>query len=565
MQPEFIAEKITQGLTAAKALHAGGHLDEARRACSLVLQLDPHNRGAKYRLGLIARQERQFDVAATHFADLLDGADDAGVAVLLAMTWREAGQQQQAIDLVARLAPRLPPNAELLVEQARSLIDLGRPAEAILILDRAIAHAPQSAVAHTVLGLARRKTGDKAGAYAAYQAALAIDPHQAVAANSAGSYLLEREDFAGAIACYRQALVKRPNFSKARKNLAYALSLNHESAAARDTFEALLKDNPDYADAHKDFGIFLLSQGDYTRGWTEYEGRWNADGGNGPDYGQGLPRWDGMPLQGRRLLLWGEQGLGDQILHGTMLRDAIAQANGPVTLAVEPRLAPLFARSFPGHEVVALGQPVAADLQVPFGSIGRWLTHRPEQRDGAYLVADAARRQMLRQRYAALAGGNKIIGLSWRSVSQHVGAYKSLDLETLLPVLRKPGVTWISLQYGDVAAELAQFAARHGVTVHQDAEIDATQDLDGLAAQIAALDGVLSASNSTVHLAGGLGQRCWVLLSAGRGRLWYWPPQEARTPWYGSLNLLWQARPGDWTSGLAAASTALDGMGPVAR
>src|SRR5690606_18811571 len=105
----------------------------------------------------------------------------------------------------------------------------------------------------------------------------------------------------------------------------------------------------------------------------------------------------------------------------------------------------------------------------------------------------------------------------------HVGSYKSLSLDDLLPVLQRPGTTWISLQYGDVENDIMAFARKSGITVHRDPDIDSMQDLDGLAAQIAALDGVVSSSNSTVHFAGALGKPCYVLLAQGRGRMWYWP------------------------------------------
>ncbi len=561
MQPDRIAQKIRLALGTAKRLHVSGHLGDAQRACELVLKLDAGNVAALTRLGLIAKQERQAEEAIAHFSAAVAAApQDVYALRLLASTLREQRRPEEAVALLERSLPQLPrPSALLLNEQGRCLLDLGETEKALACFEAAAARAPQNAEIASMLGLARRRIGDKAGARAAFQTALALNPDDAAAMNGIGNDALEQEDFAAAADWYRRAIAQRPKFLKAQKNLAYALSLANDVAGARAAFERVFEIHRDVAEAHMDYGLFLLSIGDYARGWQEYEHRWRFDGFGEQDWGGGLLRWSGEPLNGRHLLLWGEQGIGDHILYGTMLPDAIRRAGegvggGEVTVAVEARLVPLFARSLAqtGATVVERGADIAADVQCPLGSLGQWL--RPSPADcgnGRYLQADAARSAMLRNRYAALGQpGDRLVGLSWRSANWHVGHYKSLNLETLLPVLQRPGFVWVSLQYGEVASEIAQFTQRHGIVIHQDAEIDAMRDLDGLAAQIAALDAVVSSSNSTVHFAGALGVPCDILLSAGRGRMWYWPPQGETTPWYDSIRLVRQAQAGDWASAL---------------
>lgn len=563
MLPDPIAEKIRQTLATAKALQAGGRFDEARRACDLVLKVDPQNLRARLRLGLIANAQGLYEEAAGYFGAAATLAPrDAYALRMLAMAWRQAGRPEQAEAALDRMMPILPPDPELLLEKARCRIDRDAASEAVPYLEQAVALAPDHAQANSFLGIARRSTGDQAGALAAFQAALALDPRDVAALNGIGNDLLERERFDEAVVYYRRALELQPGFMKAHKNLAYTLSLTDDAVAARACFEDLLARYPHYAEARMDYGLFLLSGGDYARGWQEFEGRWNFDGYKEPDWSAGLPRWDGAPLRGRRLMLWGEQGIGDHILYGTMLPAIIRRAAGPVTVAVEKRLVPLFARSLASGQVrvIERGQAVDADLQCPFGSMGAHLQAAPHDGSGGrYLKADPERVTALRARYQALGrSGDRVIGLSWRSINWHIGAYKSLDLKALLPILQKPGIVWVSLQYGDVSREIAKLAARKGIVVHRDSEIDATNDLDGLAAQIAALDGVVSTSNSTVHFAGGLGRPCWVLLPFGRGRMWYWPRHGIHTPWYSSLRLIRQQAPGDWSVVLDAVSEALD-------
>jgi tetratricopeptide (TPR) repeat protein len=559
MQPDRIAQKIRQALATAKRLHVSGHLGDARRACELVLKLDTGNVWAHIRLGLIARQERQPDEAIARFAAAVDSAPANTFAIqLLASSLREQHRAGEAEAMLDRILPGLPLPI-LKYEKGRCLLERGATAEALACFEAAAAEEPKNAEILSVLGVARRRTGNKAGAAEAFSAALALNPDDAAALNGLGNDALEHEDFTAAVEWYQRAIAKQPEFAKAQKNLAYALSLTNDVEAARAAFKRVFEIHPNLAEAHMDYGLFLLSIGDYAHGWQEYEHRWRFAGFGERDWSGGLPRWDGTTLQGRHLLLWGEQGIGDHILYGTMLPDAIRRAAGRVTVAVEARLVPLFARALAqdGVSVVERGAAVVADVQCPFGSLGQWLRQRPEDcGSGRYLKADAERSARLRSRYAALGRrGDRLFGLSWRSANWHVGSYKSLSLETLLPVLRRPGCIWISLQYGEVGAEIARFAERHGITIHQDAEIDTMRDLDGLAAQIAALDAVISSSNSTVHLAGALGKPCDVLLSAGRGRMWYWPAGNSiyggeRTPWYDSVRLVRQPRPGDWDAAL---------------
>jgi tetratricopeptide (TPR) repeat protein len=562
MQHDRIAQKIRQTLAAAKKLQVGGHLDDARRACELVLRLDPRNAPALIRLGLIAQQMQAWDEAIAQFEAATDAAPDNAYAVqLLAGCLRRQRRGDEAEALLDRVLPRLP-RPILSYEKGRCLLDRGATAEALACFEIAAAGEPDNAEIHSMLGVARRRSGDRGGARAAFETALSLNPNDVAALNGLGNDALEREDFSTAIDWYRRAIAAQPRFVKAWKNLAYTLSLAGDAAGARAAFETIFGIYPNLAEAHMDYGLFLLSLGDYANGWREYEHRWRFDGFSEQDWGGGLPRWDGTALQGRHLLLWAEQGIGDQILYGTMLPDALRRAAGRVTLAVEPRLVSLFARTLASGDVAVVerGTSVAADLQCPFGSLGQWLRPTPgDCGNGRYLRADPDRTATLRKRYAALGRpGDRLVGLSWRSANWVVGKYKSLSLEALLPVLRRPGFVWVSLQYGEVSAEIAAFAARHGIAIHQDTEIDAMRDLDGLAAQIAALDAVVSTSNSTVHIAGALGRPCDVLLSAGRGRMWYWPARGETSPWYETIRLVRQARAGDWSDALLQLGRLLD-------
>lgn len=548
--------QIDKALLMAKALYGKGHMKEAQHACNLVLRIDPVNSGALVRLGLIAKHERRLADAIRHFAATLEATpDNLFAARLLIASYREVRSLDVAEDLLATWLQKEPKDADLLFEKGRCLLDRGALAAAASCFETMSAIRPKDPRGFSFLGIVLRRLGEKQKAYAAFTAALALDPRDPAALNGVGNDYLEREDFARAADHFRRALAEEPNFAKARKNYAYALSLLGELAPARGAFEDLLARHPDFADGHMDYGLFLLSIADYGRGWAEYDWRWKSEQYQERDWSGGLPRWDGTPLGRRHLLLWGEQGIGDHILYATMLPDIIARAAGRITVAVEDRLVALFARSLADYpvSVIARGAACDADTHCPFGSMGQWVRRRPDDFSGSgvFLKPDPRRVAELRRRYAAFGRpGDRLIGLSWRSANWHIGHYKSLSLNTLRPILERPGTVWVNLQYGDASQEVAAFTRDTGIVIHSDPDIDSMHDLDGLAAQIAALDGVVSSSNSTVHIAGALGAPCHVLLAQGRGRLWYWPRQGERTPWYDSIRLARQAAPGDWSAAL---------------
>jgi hypothetical protein len=255
------------------------------------------------------------------------------------------------------------------------------------------------------------------------------------------------------------------------------------------------------------------------------------------------------------LLVWGEQGLGDQILHAGMVPDLGGRA-GSVILEAEPRLVPLFARSFPDVKVIARGPKLfagAIDAQIPSGSVGQFVRTSwdafPRRRTG-YLVADEARVERLRAQVAR--GGGAAIGLSWISKNPTHERAKSAALRDFEALMRAPGLRFVDLQYGNTTSERGALARDLGVRIEHIDEIDNTNDIDGLAALIAACDAVVTVSNTTAHLAGALGKPVWVLVPHGRAHLWYWFDDGDDSPWYPRVQVRRQKLGQTWAQLIAS-------------
>jgi hypothetical protein len=288
-----------------------------------------------------------------------------------------------------------------------------------------------------------------------------------------------------------------------------------------------------------------LVTGDFDNGWREYNWRWRMQDFSSRHAEYDKPLWDGGDLGGKRLLVWSEQGIGDEIMFAGLIPDLIERGID-VILESEPRLVPLFARSFPPVTCIAKGganQPF--DFHIPTGGLGQVL--RPSLGSfpdpAPYLVADPELRTTLRDRYHNQ-GAGALVGLAWHSASPYAGRESSLTLPELHPLLETPEVTFVNLQYGDTADQRSAFARETGIDIVHDDQVDQMADMDAFASQVAAMDLVVSIDNSATQLAGALGVPTWGLLRAVP--FWLWGMNGDDSIWYPSMRLFRQSRPGDW-------------------
>ena len=392
-----------------------------------------------------------------------------------------------------------------------------------------------------------------------HQRALALDPDRAEAHYNLARVLRSLNRFDDAREHFQTALALDPNFPRAREaqvGIATAFAALRRYDEAEQCFEHLVSAQPDFALAKCYRALMYLSLGRFAEGWPLFESRWDAGLQSiGPNKYDQMP-WSAEQVPGT-LLIWGEQGLGDQILYASMVAEAASYATATI-LEVEKRLVALFARSFPGVQVVAsAAEPYQNrfDAQVAIGSLGRFL--RPSWQafprpPAPYLAADQAQTGALRSLLTK--GGRAVIGLSWRSYNPESGRYKTARLADFAPLLRLPGYRFIDLQYGDTREERDAIARDFGVQVERLEDIDNTNDIDGLASLISACDAVVTVSNTTAHLAGALGKPTWVLVPLGHSRIWYWFDDQTESPWYPRVRVWRQGAGQSWAELIASAT-----------
>ena len=418
-------------------------------------------------------------------------------------------------------------------------------------------YAPRPGQVPLAVGPARPLSDDVAAASPVDVVPSSIDP-QAVRLYKQGNELSDRDQWAEAEGRFREAVKLDPGFAEAHCNLGVVLQFQGRLDESVLSFEQSLSIHPDAPAPHFNLAMSRFLQEDFARAWPEYEWRWQCKTfGNRPAAAIRLaPPWDGSPLDSRTILVYGEQGIGDEIMFASCLPDLIEQAQRCV-VACEMRLVPLIARSFPAAHVVPVHQledPARVaelgqlDVQIAAGSVPQHV--RPSRasfpRCDSYLRADPLKVQRWRERLAALEPGLRI-GISWRGGKEPLEVRRrSTTLRQWQPILSVPGVCFVNLQYGPRATELARIQTESGIQVHDWPDVDPLLDIDDFAAQISALDLVISIDNSTVHLAGSLGVETWMLSSFPSSSYWRWSLDRDDTPWYASVRNFRKTQSATW-------------------
>ena len=486
---------------------------------------------AAFDAGTSAFRAKDYAAAVECFKTVVElRHDDADAHNYLGLSYLEQGNHEDAADcflLALHYHPQFPPALYNLALVALRRADLD---EAVACLERAIAQMPDYAAAHNNLG-----------------------------------YVLCRElgDFERGAEHIRVALRLVPDDSEALCNYSMVLIQEGRSEDALTICDQQLAANPGLHEARLNRAIAMLKLGRFAEGWPDYEAR-KLTRSNYVPRSLPLPDWRGQVLRDKRLLVYAEQGLGDQIMFASCLPDLLDRVGGCV-IECAPRLAPIFRRSFPTATIkpqarddarlASLVEAARFDYQVAIGSLPGYFRRNWSDfpQHNGYLHADAARVAYWKDRLDALGPGLKV-GISWfGGVASTRRAARSTQLQDWLPVLSQASCSFVSLQYGDVSGELETVSGEHQVNIHRWSA--ANDDYDETAALVTALDLVISVQTAVVHLAGALGKPAWVLVPAVAE--WRYLQSGDSMPWYPSLRLFRRRCANGWESVIAAVSVEL--------
>ncbi len=349
----------------------------------------------------------------------------------------------------------------------------------------------------------------------------------------------ERGNLTSARADLEQARPMSPNPDDFAAAEALCAFVDGDLEAAYNHFDSAVSVSANVADARVNRGVVRLLQGRIEDGWADYEMRHKRRWARTVKRPFPYPKWQGEDLEGKTLLLWGEQGLGESILCGSLISDVAAEASH-IVLECDERLAPLFDQAFSNIDVRVQKTPPDPKIHSPDyqASLLDLVLYRASDAGNrkpseAYLKPNADAVARLRSKYSDAAKGRPLVGLSWGSPKAMAARTKTISPESWVPLLSVKGVAFVNLQYGEARNAMDGLAEQAGATLINDANVDLDGPLDAPADQIAALALVISVSTSAAHLSGALGQQTWVIIPPiGPTGMWYWFTEREDSPWY---------------------------------
>lgn len=541
-RPDYAEAHYNRGV----ALQALGRPEEALAGYDKALALRPDYADALInRGGALKELERLGEALACYDRALVLRPDSAEAHYNRGGALRELGRPGEALASYDKALALNPRYVEALVNSGVVLNELERPEQALANFDKALEIAPGDAEAHNNRGVALTALGRAEEALACYDRALALKPDYAEAHNNRGaelSFLRRPEE---ALASFDRALAIRPDYVEALNNRGLELLGLKRIDEALASCDKALSLQPDYVEALYNRGWIALFMGDFARGWKGYELRWAKKGAPPRDMIPPFPPWKGEDLNGKRILIYEEQGSGDVIQFSrflTRLRAMGAQVVFQLRPALHQILRP-FATTV--DLVPRLPDGESFDFQCALLSLpavlGTTLDNIPAEMP--YLEPESARVDHWRRRVGDR--GFKI-GICWQgNPGTKIDIGRSVPLRCFAPLAAIPGVRLISLQKNHGLEQLTN--SPPGMTVETlGAAFDGGADAFlNSAALMFSLNLVVTSDTAVAHLAGALGRPVWVALKWVPD--WRWMMDRSDSPWYPTMRLYRQTIRDAWS------------------
>jgi tetratricopeptide (TPR) repeat protein len=441
---------------------------------------------------------------------------------------------------------------EVLFNRGNMLMELRRPVEALVSYDKALALQSNHIELLSNRGNALRDLQRPIEALACYDRALALNPAQAEVLNNRGNALLDLNRPAEALTYFDQALALKSDYIEALINRGNALGDLLRPADALSSYEHALTLMPDQADAHWNRSLIWLAEGDFERGWREYEWRLRRMSAGRRDFPQ--PMWSGEDsIAGKTILLHAEQGFGDTIQFVRYV-PLVTARRATVVLQVQGSLKALLSNLRGVSAIIDQDESLPPfDLHCPLLSLPLAFktTLDTVPFDIPYVRPSAGR---VKKWSVRIAGANSLrIGIAWSGSSTHKNDHnRSIALSRLAPLLAGSRIKWVSLQREVRDADLRTLESLPQVAA-LGREFD---DFADTAAVISLLYLVISVDTAVAHLAGAMGKPAFILLPF-KGE-WRWLTGRDDSPWYPTARLFRQPSAGDWDSVIARVGEVLD-------
>ena len=440
-----------------------------------------------------------------------------------------------------------PKNIIIFIKKIECLLLNGNTEEALELCSDAILIAPDNSNLYISQGQIFQKSKKFNKAIDSYNKAIKLSPNSKEAFNNKAFSLECLRDFEAAVVCAQKAIEIKNDYSPAFFNLGVSAMHLRLFDLSMQSFNKAIKLEPNCEKYKFAKATLLLLYGDFNNGWALWESRWKLDKLFSPKLETNRPVWTGN--KNAKLLVWPEQGIGDQILYSPLLSDLSSKCS-ELILILDSRLIPLLTRSIGDFCTIYPDNGKESELDydehIAMGSLCQYFRINKKDFESSrygFLKDDKVKTACIKKNLLSSAPlNNKLCGISWKSSSKSL--HKNIPLKSFIKLLDLKGYTYVNLQYGDTADEIKLVRDELGIDIISYDEVDNFNDIDGLTSLIQACDVVISIDNLTCQLSGALGKKTHLIISYGGG-WWGWMADGSDSPWYNSVQIYRQGADGN--------------------
>lgn len=537
-------------LADAMKLHGEGKLHEAADAYERLIDEAHPNPEILYLLGAIHAQMNDVPTAKRWLCDAIEAEPHTQKYYAKLMdVCKQANDIDGLIDGLQRWLKLYPDDTKSAQELINLSLNHHRYEAGMAQLRVMLKKEPNNISLLQVMCLFYVETKDYTGGLDYFERTFNLQPYQSYDICKAFCWVLHQAGhFKRSIEMSEKVLAMNPN-----DNELYILHASNCSAlkdyqGACDTYTRGHIACPDDIHMHYSVGLTKFHVSAMKEGYDEYMGRFRL--ADESMYKLPSPWWKGEPLQGKRLMIWGEQGIGDVIMWSTMIPWILQQEPAKLVIAVEPRMVSVLARSFPQCDVIDIRftPEHELDYNLPMGELMRYIIpHYEPNAVAPILVPDPELVATYRARYEAAAkarGAKRIVGISWFTSNDLTAYVRNIPLIEWSPLFKLKNVQYVSLQYGNHDDDIASVNARYDGALLLDETVNGLQSCEEALAQVAAMDEVITIQNSTSHFGGVTNTPTTLLLSASSD--WRWGTSRTDSLWYNSVKVERQQHALQW-------------------
>lgn len=519
-----------------------GNLSASLRFLDQAITANPSDPQAYVNVGVILEEHGRLDEAANSYrASIEADPNHLQAHINLGNVLFSQQKLKQALISYGHALALDPNNVDALNNKGLVLKEMGQLELAETTLRSAVEKHPGFEPAWTNLGLILRANNKPQEAQEKYQRALAINPLSVKALTNLAVLLRWEGELEHAEVLCRKVLQTHPNQTEVLNNLGDLMQAQGRAEEAKVLFERVLALVPNHAEAHHNLAVLLLLAGDFKNGWKHYEWRWLAKEFPSERRNFTQPLWCGESLEGKTILLYVEQGMGDAIQFVRYI-PYVHRRGGRVVIECPKSLRRLFETVEGAHKVIARGEKLPSfDVQCPFLSLPGIFSQSLEDipADVPYIGVDRKRAEFFEDFLSDSFGVR--VGLVWAGSPHHTNdRERSVPLKVMSPLASVRGCVFVSLQIGPASQQMESVDwPIANLTDH-------IHDYADTAALVSHLDLIITVDTSVAHMAGALGKAVWVLLPFAPD--WRWLLGRYDSPWYPSMRLFRQPARRDWLS-----------------